>query len=120
MVDKVKSTSNKEIQEKASITSFYSVFITTFSAVFLAELGDKTQLATLLLTAQSGSPLVVFTGASLALICSSLVGVLFGRWLSQRMSTQQFNFMAGILMLGIGLLLGIQATHSLLNNLNIK
>ena len=44
--------------------------------MFVAELGDKTQLATLLLSAQSGSPVLVFIGAALALIASSLVGVL--------------------------------------------
>ena len=49
-----------------------TAFLTTFTTVFLAELGDKTQLAALLLSAQSGRPVLVFVGASLALICSSL------------------------------------------------
>ena len=61
---------------------FTTVLVSTFSTVFLAELGDKTQLATLLLSAESGQPWLVFGGAALALICSSLVGVLVGRWLS--------------------------------------
>jgi hypothetical protein len=67
----------------SSSQAWLQVFLTTATTVFLAELGDKTQLAALLLSAQSGRPAVVFVGASLALICSSLVGVLLGRWLSR-------------------------------------
>ena len=63
-------------EEKAA--SFGAVFLTTFTTVFLAELGDKTQLAALLLSAESGRPVLVFIGASLALISSSLVGVVSG------------------------------------------
>lgn len=85
------------------------VFLSTAGTVFLAELGDKTQLAALLLAAESGRPLVVFIGASLALICSSLVGVLLGRWLSSVMAPQQLERAAGVLMVGLGLWLGRQA-----------
>jgi len=69
--------------------SFGAVFLTTFTTVFLAELGDKTQLAALLLSAESGRPVLVFIGASLALISSSLVGVVLGRWLSRVLPPQQ-------------------------------
>lgn len=85
------------------------VFLSTAGTVFLAELGDKTQLAALLLAAESGRPVVVFIGASLALICSSLVGVLLGRWLSSVMAPQQLERAAGVLMVGLGLWLGRQA-----------
>ena len=47
---------------------YIAVLLSTFTTVFLAELGDKTQLATLLLSAQSGSPALVFFGAALALV----------------------------------------------------
>jgi|TARA_B100000073_G_scaffold72642_1_gene54419 putative Ca2+/H+ antiporter (TMEM165/GDT1 family) len=94
---------------------FTTVLLTTFTTVFLAELGDKTQLATLLLSAQSGQPWLVFGGAALALICSSLVGVLVGRWLSTVMQPERLEQMAGLLMLGLGLWLGSQALQSLLS-----
>ena len=87
---------------KADPTTFLSVFLATFSTVFLAELGDKTQLAAL------------FLGASLALICSSLVGVLLGRWLARFIPAQLLERLAGILMVALGLWLGRQAVLSFL------
>ena len=90
-----------------------AAFLTTFTTVFLAELGDKTQLAALLLSAESGRPVLVFVGASLALISSSLVGVLLGRWLSRVLPPQQLERLAGILMIGLGLWLGRQAAMSM-------
>ena len=97
-------------------TNFIPVVFSTFSAVFLAELGDKTQIATLLLSAQSGRPLIVFFGAASALIASSLIGVLIGRWLSNIMPTKRFEQMAGLLMVGIGLWIATSATQSLIFN----
>ena len=97
----------------ADPSDFVSVAATTFTTVFLAELGDKTQLAALLLSAESGRPGVVFAGAALALICSSLVGVLLGRWLARLMPPQQLERLAGILMVALGLWLGRQAVLGL-------
>jgi putative Ca2+/H+ antiporter (TMEM165/GDT1 family) len=94
--------------------SFGAMFLTTFTTVFLAELGDKTQLAALLLSAESGRPVIVFIGASLALISSSLVGVVLGRWLSRVLPPQQLERLAGILMIGLGLWLGRQAAMTML------
>ena len=102
-----------ENAEESKAGSFGAVFLTTFTTVFLAELGDKTQLAALLLSAESGRPLLVFVGASLALISSSLVGVLLGRWLSRVLPPQQLERLAGILMIGLGLWLGRQAAMSM-------
>jgi putative Ca2+/H+ antiporter (TMEM165/GDT1 family) len=93
----------------AGPSTWMGVFLTTAGTVFLAELGDKTQLAALLLAAESGRPGVVALGASLALICSSLVGVLLGRWLSSLMAPEQLERAAGLLMVGLGLWLGRQA-----------
>lgn len=93
----------------AGASTWLTVFLSTAGTVFLAELGDKTQLAALLLAAESGRPVVVAIGASLALICSSLVGVLLGRWLSSVMAPQQLERAAGGLMVGLGLWLGRQA-----------
>jgi putative Ca2+/H+ antiporter (TMEM165/GDT1 family) len=56
----------------------WTAFWTTFGTLFLAEMGDKTQLAVLTLTAQTRSPLSVFLGAALALALVSLIGVVVG------------------------------------------
>jgi putative Ca2+/H+ antiporter (TMEM165/GDT1 family) len=98
---------------EGSRATWLTVFFSTAGTVFLAELGDKTQLAALLLAAESGRPALVFLGASLALICSSLVGVLLGRWLSSLMAPQQLERAAGVLMVGLGLWLGRQAVLQL-------
>ncbi|MBM5815096.1 MAG: hypothetical protein FJ083_00475 [Cyanobacteria bacterium K_Offshore_surface_m2_239] len=90
-------------------SAWFQVFLSTAVTVFLAELGDKTQLAALLLAAESGRPGLVFLGASLALISSSLVGVLLGRWLSSLMAPHQLERAAGVLMVVLGLWLGRQA-----------
>ena len=103
-------------EEGTQDNGFVSVLIMTFTTVFLAELGDKTQIATLLITAQSGQPFIVFIGAAIALICSSLVGVLIGRWLSTIISPNKFKYMAGISMIAIGLWIGVQASNSLINS----
>ena len=92
-------------EEKNLEKSFSSIFITTFTTIFIAELGDKTQIATLMLSAESGKPIVVFIGSSLALISSSLVGVLIGKWLSKQISPSKFAFFTGLLMIIISILL---------------
>ncbi len=71
----------------------------------LAEMGDKTQLATLLMSAESQSPWVVFAGASVALIATSLMGVLLGRWLAKHLSPKTLEASAATLLLFISVLL---------------
>ena len=61
-----------------------------------------------------------FVGAAMALICSSLVGVLLGTWLSRTMPMERFMYMAGILMVVLGLWLGIQSAISLIDNLKVS
>ena len=85
--------------------SFLSIFITTFTTIFIAELGDKTQIATLMLSAESGRPIIVFLGSSLALISSSVVGVLVGKWLSEKISPSKFALSTGALMIIISVFL---------------
>ena len=55
-----------------------SLLISTFITIFIAELGDKTQLATLTMSGTSNKPLAVFLGSSIALISASLIGALAG------------------------------------------
>ena len=80
------------------------VLATVFIAVFIAELGDKTQLATLLFAADKEvSKFTVFVGASLALILASAIGVLAGGVISQYVSEKYLHYIAGIGFVGIGI-----------------
>ena len=82
----------------------YKVLFTVFTAVFIAELGDKTQLATLLFAADKDvSKFTVFLGASLALILASAIGVLAGGVISQYVSEKHLHYVAGIGFIGIGI-----------------
>ena len=77
----------------------WAVFASTFVTILLAEIGDKTQLTTLLMTAESHSPWIVFAGAGTALVTTSLLGVLLGQWLAKRLSPQTIETAAGIILL---------------------
>lgn len=69
---------------------------TVFGIVFLAELGDKTQLATLLFSAKSPDSLfAVFLGASMALVLTSAIGVLAGGLVAQYVSPKVLSYVAG-------------------------
>jgi len=75
-----------------------------FVAVFIAELGDKTQLATMLFAADKEvSRWTVFAGASLALVVASGIGVLAGTALSQYVSPKIMHYAAGVGFVGIGI-----------------
>ena len=82
----------------------YKVLLTVFAAVFVAELGDKKQLATMLFAADKQvSKWTVFIGASLALIVASAIGVLAGSAISQYISEKTLNYAAGAGFITIGL-----------------
>jgi putative Ca2+/H+ antiporter (TMEM165/GDT1 family) len=76
---------------------------TTFAAVFLAELGDKTQLATLSFSTAGTSRLAVFLGAALALVTTTALAVLAGEGLSRVISPRTLQRAAGASFLLIGL-----------------
>jgi len=59
----------------------WKIFLTTLGTIFLAELGDKTQLAAILMTSKTGHPLTVFGGAMIAFAIVTLIGVVVGQGL---------------------------------------
>ena len=88
----------------------YKVFLTIFGVVFMAELGDKTQLATMLFAADGEtSKMTVFLAASLALIVASAIGVLAGSLLSSYISPKTLSYIAGVGFIAIGALTLYQA-----------
>ena len=79
------------------------VFFTVFAAMFIAELGDKTQLATMLFPADKEiSKWTVFLGASAALIVATAVGIIAGALLSQFINEKYLNYLAGSRFILIG------------------
>ncbi|MFM7406675.1 MAG: TMEM165/GDT1 family protein [Cuspidothrix sp.] len=88
-----------------SPASVLTVFGTTFITIFLAEIGDKTQLSTLLMSAESHAPWVVFLGSGVALITTSLLGVLLGGWIATKLSPKTVEKSAGVMLLLISLML---------------
>lgn len=81
----------------------YKILFTVFASVFIAELGDKTQLATMLFaTDKDVSKLTIFLGASLALILTSALGVLVGGMMSAYVSERYLHYAAGIGFILIG------------------
>jgi putative Ca2+/H+ antiporter (TMEM165/GDT1 family) len=78
------------------------LLVTTFAAIFLAELGDKTQLATLSLSATGSSRWTVFLGSSLALVCTSAIAVLAGEMLARAIPPIWIQRAAGALFVVLG------------------
>lgn len=81
------------------------VLITTFITIFLAEIGDKTQLSTLLMSAESHAPWVVFLGSGTALVTTSLLGVLLGGFIASKLSPKTVEKSAGVMLLLISVML---------------
>ncbi len=96
--DAVSVTPTERLQplQNEAKAQLWKIFGSTFITIFLAELGDKTQVATLLMSAESHSPWSVFTGAAIALVTTSLLGVLVGHWLSSRVSPKTLDRFAGV------------------------
>ena len=81
----------------------WKVFGLIFASVFVAELGDKTQLATMLFaTDKEISKLTIFFAASAALIVASALGVLAGSLLSEYINEKYLQYIAGVGFIAIG------------------
>ena len=80
-----------------------TLLCTTFVTVFLAEIGDKTQLTTITLSSTTNKPLAVFLGSSLALILATLLGALAGGSISNLIQPFLLKVLSGIVFLVIGI-----------------
>lgn len=89
------------------------MFASVFLTVFVAELGDKTQLATMLYAADArSSPLTVFLASASALVLTSALGVLLGGWLSDRLNPRLLAWVAGVGFVAVGLWTIFQAERA--------
>ena len=83
-----------------------TLLFTTFFTVFLAEMGDKTQLTTITLSSTTNKPLAVFIGSSIALVLATLLGALAGGSIANLIPDFILKLLSGtvFLILGINLL----------------
>ena len=81
----------------------FKVLLTTFGMIFLAELGDKTQIATFAFAAESQSKVAVFIGAAGALLLTSLLAVLFGSAVNKLIPANYIKIGSGALFIVLGL-----------------
>jgi len=80
-----------------------SLFWTTFGTVFLAEIGDKTQLAAMTATVRSGQAWTVFLAASVALVCATAIGVVVCDVVFKYLPEAAIKWVAGTAFIAVGL-----------------
>ena len=90
----------------------FKMLLTTFGLIFLAELGDKTQLATFCFSADCNSRTSVFLGSAGALVLSSLIAVLFGAGVSRVIPVNYIKMGAGIFFIVVGIWTLYSATRA--------
>jgi len=93
----------EEAKGKEKIIKSKDPFWIVFGSFFLAELGDKTQLATFALTAKYSSPLQVWLGATLGMVLVNLFGIVIGNVLRNYLPERMINYISG----GIFILFGV-------------
>ena len=95
-----------------------SLLLSTFITIFIAELGDKTQLATLTMSGTTNKPLAVFLGSSTALVLASLVGALAGGSISNFLPEIILKSIASVTFFILGIRLFINSFTSNENDTN--
>jgi len=92
-----------------------AIFISTFLTILVAELGDKTQIATLAISGSSNKPLAVFIGSSLALVLASFIGVALGGSFTKFIPSEYLQILAsiGFLIIGLNLLISSNSNEGI-------
>lgn len=96
------SVESIEPMQSTSPVPWLRLGLVSFGSILLAEMGDKTQLATMLLSARAQNPVLTFIGAATALIATSLIGVWAGAWVARIVPPRMIKITAGIGFITIG------------------
>jgi len=81
------------------------IFLATFSAIFLAELADKTQMVGMAMTAKSGKPVTVWLGSVAAYMVVTLISVLLGSFLFNLVKPEVIRSVGALLFIAFGILM---------------
>lgn len=98
----------KEEEEEEDLKTNQGIFTKAFSLTFIAEMGDKTQLTAIALTAAYSAPFEVFVGAALGFLAVTAIGVWFGKWLGDKIEQKALKTFGGILFIAIGILMLVE------------
>lgn len=83
----------------------WRIFLTTFGVMFLAEIGDKTQLTVIACASKFNRPWTVFIGAALAMIAATAIGVAVGSFLPAVVGERAIRWISGGLFILFGVLI---------------
>jgi len=89
-------------EKEADAMTQHGVFVTTFVSFFLAEMGDKTQIATVALAAQYSAPLLVVAGTTLGMLIADVPVVFVGGRLGEKLPVKLFRMLAALLFAALG------------------
>lgn len=92
----------------------WRLVLVAFAITFIAELGDKTQLAVFSLASEYNHPFSVFLGASVALVLVSLIGTLLGKIMADRIPAHLLQMLAGLMFLVLGSIMLLKCWRSLI------
>lgn len=110
----IKTILENDEDEEESVKKASHPAITAFTLFFVAELGDKTQLATLAKASTSTAPLLTFAGAVIGMITANALGMLVGSQIKKYFSEKQINLAGGIIFLVFAVLSAYGAVKSIL------
>ncbi|MCL2829546.1 MAG: TMEM165/GDT1 family protein [Betaproteobacteria bacterium] len=89
-------------EDEETVTTRHGVFVTTFICFFLAEMGDKTQIATVALVAQFSTPFLVVAGTTLGMLLADLPAVFVGERLGEKLPLKAIRIVAALLFAALG------------------
>ncbi|MBO9492546.1 TMEM165/GDT1 family protein [Thalassotalea sp. G20_0] len=93
-----------KLSDNDGATTGYGVFLTTLALFFVAEMGDKTQVATVLLAAECSATIMVIAGTTLGMLLANIPVVFFGENLAKRLPLQWIRRGAALLFAGLGVM----------------
>lgn len=83
----------------------WKILVATFSSIFLAELGDKTQIAAIIMTSKTNNPFTVFIGSMFAFAVITIIGVTFGGVITKVIPIYLVKTLSAVAFISIGILI---------------